>query len=100
MADVEEEIEREVRPIEVLKAQISEEHQAFAKEMINEACSASSKIEKDIATKMKKGFDEKFGGTWHCVVGASYGCSVTHETKYLFFFKFDGHHVLIFQSAD
>merc|ERR1719446_313635 len=49
---------------------------------------------------MKKAFDEKFKGTWHCVVGSSFGCSITHETKYLFFFTCAGHSVLIFQSAD
>jgi len=32
-------------------------------------------------------FDGKYGGTWHCVVGRNFGCSVTHETKYLVFFK-------------
>jgi len=32
-------------------------------------------------------FDKAYGGTWHCIVGRNFGCSVTHETKYLVFFK-------------
>jgi len=32
-------------------------------------------------------FDKTYGGTWHCIVGRNFGCSVTHETKYLVFFK-------------
>merc|ERR1719498_153257 len=49
---------------------------------------------------MKKDFDNEYGGTWHCVVGKSFGCSITHETKYLYFFECDGHHVLLFQSLE
>ncbi|KAG5175910.1 dynein light chain 2 [Tribonema minus] len=44
-------------------------------------------VAKDIASDMKKHFDQECGGTWHCVVGRSFGCSVTHETKYLLFFR-------------
>ena len=35
-------------------------------------------------------FDKAYGGTWHCIVGRNFGCSVTHETKYLVFFKVRG----------
>mmetsp|Transcript_6750 Transcript_6750/g.8621 ORF Transcript_6750/g.8621 Transcript_6750/m.8621 type:complete len:115 (+) Transcript_6750:1-345(+) len=55
-------------------------------------------IEKDIATNLKKYFDTKYGGTWHCVVGANYGSSITHQTKYLMFFQLDQAHVLLFCS--
>merc|ERR1719230_370632 len=49
---------------------------------------------------MKKAFDEKFQGTWHCVVGKCFGCSITHETRYLLFFKCEDNHVLLFQSTE
>mmetsp|Transcript_28183 Transcript_28183/g.91172 ORF Transcript_28183/g.91172 Transcript_28183/m.91172 type:complete len:115 (+) Transcript_28183:54-398(+) len=55
-------------------------------------------IEKDVATDLKKNFDAAYGGTWHCVVGANYGSSITHQTKYLLFFQLDQAHVLIFCS--
>ncbi|EGB04252.1 hypothetical protein AURANDRAFT_17776, partial [Aureococcus anophagefferens] len=50
----------------------------------------------DVATDLKKNFDAAYGGTWHCVVGANYGSSITHQTKYLLFFQLDQAHVLIF----
>ena len=61
------------------------------------------KIEKDIATFMKKEFDTNHAGedgnaTWHCVVGKSFGCSITHETKFVLFFECEGSHILIFKS--
>ena len=55
-------------------------------------------IEKDVATVVKKKFDETYGGTWHCVVGRNFGCSVTHQTKYLLFFQIDEIYVLLFCS--
>jgi hypothetical protein len=61
------------------------------------------KIEKDIATFMKKEFDTNHAGedgnaTWHCVVGKSFGCSITHETKFVLFFECEGSHILLFKS--
>ena len=87
-----------MRPVKVIRAEMPEEHQAFGNDKINEALD-SCKIEKDIATKMKKDFEDKFSGTWHCIVGKCYGCSITHETKFLYFFKCEGQYVLIFQST-
>jgi dynein light chain LC8-type len=57
-------------------------------------------IEKDVATNVKKYCDEKFTGTWHVVVGRNFGCSITHDTKYVLFFMVDLMHVLIFKSLD
>ena len=93
------EVEREMRTCDVIRAEMSEEMQEFGIDKINLALD-EHKIEKDIATFIKKQYDEKFSGTWHCVVGKCYGCSITHETKYLFFFICAGHYVLIFQSAE
>ncbi|TYZ59994.1 hypothetical protein PybrP1_002169, partial [[Pythium] brassicae (nom. inval.)] len=36
-------------------------------------------IEKDIATDLKKHFDQKHGQTWHCIVGKRFGCSVAYH---------------------
>ncbi|KAJ8610340.1 hypothetical protein CTAYLR_003853 [Chrysophaeum taylorii] len=55
-------------------------------------------LPQDVATDLKKHFDSEYGGTWHCVVGANYGSSVTHQTKYLFFFQLDQAHILLFCS--
>ncbi|CAB1099662.1 unnamed protein product [Ectocarpus sp. CCAP 1310/34] len=87
------------RKIEVLIAEIPEELQQKAKRRV---CLAMDKydIEKDIATDVKKHFDEECEGSWHCVSGRSFGCSVTHETKHLFFFKCDQMYVLLFCSPE
>ncbi|KAJ0407149.1 hypothetical protein P43SY_001107 [Pythium insidiosum] len=57
-------------------------------------------IEKDIATDMKKFFDQKYGPTWHCIVGKAFGCSVAYDTQFLLFFRADQHYVLVFKSAE
>ncbi len=54
----------------------------------------------DMATFVKKKCDEEFGGTWHCVVGRNFGCSITHDTKYVLFFQIDQMHVLLFKSLE
>ena len=53
-----------------------------------------------MATFVKKKCDEELGGTWHCVVGRNFGCSITHDTKYVLFIQIDQMHVLLFKSLD
>jgi dynein light chain LC8-type len=53
-----------------------------------------------MATQVKKKCDELFGGTWHCVVGNNFGCSITHDTKYALFFQVDMINVLVFKSLE
>ena len=69
-----------------------------ARAEIGQAALDQFQIEKDVATVVKKKFDETYGGTWHCVVGRNFGCSVTHQTKYLLFFQIDEIYVLLFCS--
>jgi dynein light chain LC8-type len=57
-------------------------------------------IEKDIATDMKKYFDQKYTPTWHCVVGKAFGCSVAYDTQFLLFFRADQHYLLLFKSTE
>jgi dynein light chain LC8-type len=62
-------------------------------------------LEKDQATQIKKALEKAFDGIWHCIVGKSYGCSITNQTNYLCFFKITGKdtqptYVLVFQSLD
>eukprot|EP00634_Sargassococcus_sp_CCMP2135_P005023 CAMPEP_0198647454 /NCGR_PEP_ID=MMETSP1467-20131203/2730_1 /TAXON_ID=1462469 /ORGANISM="unid. sp., Strain CCMP2135" /LENGTH=113 /DNA_ID=CAMNT_0044383081 /DNA_START=57 /DNA_END=398 /DNA_ORIENTATION=+ len=101
MADEEPEQKEEkkqiTRKVNLVRVEIPEEMKADA---ITCADSAMDKhaIEKDVATDLKKFFDQKYGGTWHCVVGANYGTSITHQTKYLMFFQLDQAHILLFCS--
>lgn len=43
-------------------------------------------VEKDMAGHVKRTMDQKFGPTWHAVVGQRYGSYVTHETKHFIYF--------------
>jgi dynein light chain LC8-type len=54
----------------------------------------------DMATFVKKKCDEEFGGTWHCVIGRNFGCSITHDTKFVLFVQLDLMHALIFKSHE
>lgn len=56
-------------------------------------------VEKDIAMYIKKEFDNKYGQTWHCVVGKSFGSYVTHETKHFVYFYIGNMAVLLFKSG-
>ncbi len=44
-------------------------------EAVETASSALEKanVEKDVAAAIKKGFDSKYGPTWHCIVGKNFG---------------------------
>ena len=42
--------------------------------------------EKDISRHIKEFFDNKYGPTWHCIVGSDFKCYVSHESKYFIFF--------------
>ena len=57
-------------------------------------------LEKDVATFIKKKCDEEQGGTWHVIAGRNFGCSITHDTKFVLFLQVDLMHVLLFKSRD
>ncbi|OON21884.1 dynein light chain type 1 [Opisthorchis viverrini] len=56
-------------------------------------------LEKDIASHIKKDFERKYGPTWHCIVGRSYGSFVTHEPGSFIYFFLDKFAVLLFKSG-
>ncbi|EGX44351.1 Dynein light chain [Orbilia oligospora] len=56
-------------------------------------------IEKDIAQHIKKEFDNRFGSTWHCIVGRNFGSFVTHETKHFIYFYLGHVAILLFKTA-
>ncbi|CAH8448767.1 unnamed protein product [Dicrocoelium dendriticum] len=56
-------------------------------------------LEKDIATHVKKFMDEKYGPTWHCVVGKQFGSYVTHESNNFIYFYLDQSAILLFKSG-
>ncbi|CUM66413.1 uncharacterized protein PRCAT00004077001 [Priceomyces carsonii] len=57
------------------------------------------KIEKDIATYIKKEMDALYGATWHVIVGKSFGSYVTHEQGSFIYFYVGPLAFLIFKSG-
>ncbi|XP_024617995.1 dynein light chain 1, cytoplasmic-like [Neophocaena asiaeorientalis asiaeorientalis] len=55
--------------------------------------------EKDVAARVRKGFDKKYNPTWHCIVGRSFGSYVTRETKHFIYFYLSQVAVLLFKSG-
>mgnify|MGYP003385962228 CR=1 FL=1 len=53
-----------------------------------------------MATFIKKKCDEELSGTWHVVIGRNFGCSITHDSKFVVFVQVDLMHALVFKSRD
>ncbi|CAL8094394.1 unnamed protein product [Calicophoron daubneyi] len=60
---------------------------------------SKSKLEKDVAAYMKKEFDRKYSGTWHCIVGRNFGTYITHEVRHFIYFYLGTNAVLLFKSG-
>ncbi|XP_050026883.1 dynein light chain LC6, flagellar outer arm-like [Dermacentor andersoni] len=83
----------------VVKATDIPEH--MQQEAIGVATAAieKHKILRDVAAFIKTEFDRKFGPTWHCVVGRSFGSYVTYETKRFTYFYVGHIAVLLFKAG-
>ena len=55
--------------------------------------------EKDVSKHIKTFFDQKYGPTWHCIVGRNFGSYVTHETKHFIYFYLGQVAILLFKSG-
>ncbi|CAL1534600.1 unnamed protein product [Lymnaea stagnalis] len=53
-----------------------------------------------IAKGVKEDFDKKFKYNWHCVVGADFGSTVTHEGSHFLFMFVDTLAVLVFKTRE
>lgn len=75
---------RDLTPV-IKNVDMSEEMQSETIEIAYDALEKFS-VEKDMAGHVKRTMDQKFGPTWHAVVGQRYGSYVTHETKHFIYF--------------
>jgi len=82
----------------VKSVDMSDEMQAMALEVAKDAMKANN-VEKDIAQNIKKTFDQRYGNTWHCIVGRNFGSFVTHETKHFIYFYVGNLAVLLYKTA-
>jgi dynein light chain LC8-type len=92
-------VARKARKVKLFKSDVPEAQYIEILKFLNTAMDKTS-IEKDIATSVKKNCDTQLTGTWHCVVGRNFGCSITHDTKYVLFLQLDQANVLLFKSFE
>lgn len=52
---------------------------------------------KDMADHIKDELDDTYGGRYHCIVGTSFGFSITYDLRYYFHFKLNGYTILVFR---
>ena len=77
----------------------------MTKEMIEEAREHATKAfetesqERAIASYIKREFERKHKGVWHCIVGKNFGSYVTHETKAYIYFYVGQMAVLLWKSV-
>ncbi|VDN03229.1 unnamed protein product [Thelazia callipaeda] len=57
-------------------------------------------ILEDIASYIKDEFERKFGPTWHCVVGKSFGSRVSYEIQHFILLKSNCVSIMIFKCDD
>lgn len=57
------------------------------------------KDEKAVAARLKRDFDEAFGGTWHCIVGTSFGAKITHRENHFLYLYVEHFAVMLFKSV-
>ncbi|KAM9893960.1 hypothetical protein OXX80_000328 [Metschnikowia pulcherrima] len=85
-------------PTPILKSSdLAEEMQVRVLELAAEALGAY-RIERDVATYLKKELDLLYGASWHVVVGKSFGSHVTHEQGYFAYFYIGETAFLVFKS--
>lgn len=87
------------RTAKILKSDLPDDQYIKVLGFLNSSMDVTS-IEKDVATSVKKQCDTILTGTWHCVVGRNFGCSITHDTKYVLFMQLDQANVLLFKSLE
>ncbi|GAC77710.1 dynein light chain type 1 [Moesziomyces antarcticus T-34] len=75
---------RDLKPV-IKNVDMAEDMQAQTIEIAYDALEKFT-VEKDMAGHVKRTLDQKFGPTWHAVVGQRYGSYVTHETKHFIYF--------------
>ncbi|EFO13158.1 dynein Light Chain family member [Loa loa] len=56
-------------------------------------------LDKDMALYIKQEFERRFGPTWHCVVGKSFGSSFSYEIQHFILLKLNQLSIIIFKCG-
>lgn len=83
---------------EVKHSDISPDMRDAAIQLCVEAVS-TLETESKMASFIKKKFDERFNGRWHCIVGRAYGSFITHSEKKFIYLQVGNQLVLLYKST-
>ena len=84
--------------VKILAEDMDEDMMQFAIQAITQAFD-SCKLERDVASNIKKQFDTNYQPTWSCAVGRDFGSHVVHQTKrYIFASYHDNFYILLWKS--
>ena len=73
---------------------------ADMKTVIKEVMDAfAAKDDKVISGHIKRRCDEKFGPTWHCIVGEDFKAAIGHESKHFFYATLGKTNVLVYRCG-
>ena len=86
------------RNVSWIVCEMDQEMQGYAIETGIRAAQDKS-TEQEIASYIKKTFEEKYQPNWHCIVGRNFGAHVTFEAKNYIYFYIGQMGVLLFKSA-
>ncbi|KAF6775932.1 hypothetical protein AHF37_05145 [Paragonimus kellicotti] len=83
---------------ELVQSEMDEKMLEEAVETTREACDKFDS-ETDVASYIKKKFDQKYNKTWHCVVGQSYGSYITYEIGHFADFVYGNKAILLYKAG-
>ncbi len=81
----------------IKQVEMSDDMRDFAIKQANEALEKAT-TERDVASLLKKNFEEKYESVWHCIVGRNFGGFVTHEVDCYIYFYIGQKGFLIFST--
>ncbi|KAH7711859.1 putative dynein light chain [Aphelenchoides avenae] len=88
-------------PMRLLSTVIEDADMSFKMQLDAKNCATQAfdkyEKEKDIAAYIKREFDQKFGPTWHCVVGRDFGSYVSPDAKHFTCFSLRRVTILLFR---
>eukprot|EP00999_Lentomonas_sp_LEN2_P001434 NODE_2474_length_564_cov_36.672769_g2424_i0.p1 GENE.NODE_2474_length_564_cov_36.672769_g2424_i0~~NODE_2474_length_564_cov_36.672769_g2424_i0.p1 ORF type:complete len:119 (-),score=25.93 NODE_2474_length_564_cov_36.672769_g2424_i0:124-480(-) len=90
--------ERPYRHLTMNVCDMPEEMREDAVEFAQEGLD-NHKLHKDVAAHVKRQFDEKYKGTWHCIVGVHFGSNITHDANCMINFYLDKIAFLMFKNG-
>ncbi|CAD5219770.1 unnamed protein product [Bursaphelenchus okinawaensis] len=83
--------------IEVLETDMSNQLENFCVDVTIDALRCGA--DKDVAAYLKDSLENRFGPTWHCVVGKSFGSRVSFEPGNFILMRYGGTSILIFRCG-